>query len=219
MNTLAEIPLRKLILLGGPMMLPLMICSVFALTTIIEKLIYFHNILKPIAKVKETVFDLIQKNKIPEAISFCDTHPSLAAKILKSGLIKFGSTKEEMKKSMEEAGLFEIPKIEHHLGILSTTAHISPLLGFLATAIGMFSCFHTVQVRFASLMPITPADFTAGLGQALIATIAGLAIAIVSFIAYNYFISRAHYIVFEIERMSVELINFIYQMTDNEYLA
>jgi biopolymer transport protein ExbB len=116
---------------------------------------------------------------------------------------------------MEEASLFEIPKLENRLGVLSTIAHIAPLLGLLGTVIGMLSCFQTIQIQSAALRPVTPGDLSGGIAQALITTISGLLIAIPTFIAYNYFINRVHHFVFEIERTATELTNFIYHITEN----
>src|SRR5689334_20812085 len=114
---------------------------------------------------------------------------------------------------MEDASLYEIPKLESRLGALSTIAHVSPLLGLLGTVTGMTACFHTIQVRTASLNPVTPGDLAGGIGEALITTVAGLMVAIPTYIAYNYLVSRVNYFILEMERAATELVNYITQIT------
>jgi len=204
----------ELIKMGGPLMVPILLCSLFALGIVIEKLIHFSTIQTNAAQLKANVFGLLKNNKIKEAVQLCDAHPSPIAKILKAGVLKFGTPREEIKESMEDTSLFEIPKLENRLGALETIAHISPLLGLLGTVTGMTTCFHTIQVRAASLNPVTPGDLAGGIGEALITTVAGLMVAIPTFVAYNYCVSRISRFTLEMERAATELVNFMCHMAE-----
>jgi len=166
----------ELIKMGGPLMVPILLCSFFALGIVIEKLIHFSMVQTNAAQFKANVFGLLKNNKIKEAVQLCEVNPSPIAKILKAGVLKFGAPREEIKENMEDASLFEIPKLENRLGALATIAHISPLLGLLGTVTGMTTSFHTIQVRAASLNPVTPGDLAGGIGEALITTVAGLSL-------------------------------------------
>ena len=202
-----------LIKTGGPIMVPIMLCSFFALAIIIDKSIYFCMIKTNSFALKKRVIDLLKDNKLKEAISVCESDKSPVAKVLKAGLLKFGSSKEQIKENIEEISLFEIPKLESKLGALATIAHITPLLGLLGTVTGMTASFHTIQVRAASFNPVTPGDLAGGIGEALLTTVAGLVIAIPSFVAYNYFLSRVDSIVLDMEVFSTELTNAMGQIT------
>ena len=204
----------ELIKMGGPLMVPILLCSLFALGIVIEKLIHFSMIQTNVSQLKANVFGLLKNNKIKEAVQLCDTNPSPIAKILKAGVLKFGASREEIKESMEDASLFEIPKLENRLVALGTIAHISPLLGLLGTVTGMTTCFHTIQVRAASLNPVTPGDLAGGIGEALITTVAGLMVAIPTFVAYNYCVSRINRFTLEMERAATELVNFMCHMAE-----
>ena len=204
----------ELVKMGGPLMVPILFCSLFALGIVIEKLIHFSTIQTNAAQLKANVFGLIKNNKIKEAVQLCDANPSPVARILKAGVLKFGTPREEIKESMEDASLFEIPKLENRLGALGTIAHISPLLGLLGTVTGMTTCFHTIQVRAASLNPVTPGDLAGGIGEALITTVAGLMVAIPTFVAYNYCVSRISRFTLEMERAATELVNFMCHMAE-----
>ena len=216
MGGIWEMNAWSLIKSGGPIMVPIILCSVFALGIVIEKLMYFGFIKTNVVRLKRQVFDRIKSNRIKESIELCDANRSPVAKILKAGILKFGAPREEIKESMEDISLFEIPKLESRLSALATIAHISPLLGLLGTVTGMTASFHTIQVRAAPLSPVTPGDLAGGIGEALLTTVAGLMVAIPTFVAYNYFVHRTNHFVLEMERGATELVNFIFQITETQ---
>ncbi len=199
---------------GGPLLIPILLCSFFALGIFIEKISYFASIKTDVVLLKKRVFDLIKNNQIIEAIKLCESDRSAVAKILKAGLLKFGSSREDIKESIEAVSLLEIPKLEIRLGALATIAHISPLLGLLGTVAGMTSIFHTIQIRAASLNPVTSGDLAGGIYEALLTTIAGLMVAIPAFIAYNYCIARTNHIILEMERVATELVNLMHHISE-----
>jgi len=218
MGGIWEMNAWSLIKAGGPIMAPIILCSVFALGIVIEKLMYFGLIKTNITQLKRQVFDRIKSNRLKESIELCDANHSPVAKILKAGMLKFGAPREEIKESMEDISFFEIPKLESRLSALATIAHISPLLGLLGTVTGMTASFHTIQVRAASLNPVTPGDLAGGIGEALLTTVAGLIVAIPTFVAYNYFVHRTNHFVLEMERGATELVNFMSQITETQSL-
>jgi len=104
-----EISLWKLILAGGPIMAPIILCSVFALGIVIEKLIYFSSIKTDTIKLKNQVFEHVKNNKLKEAVELCEINPAPVARILKAGLLKSGASRDEIKEAIEDVSLFEIP--------------------------------------------------------------------------------------------------------------
>lgn len=214
MDGIWEMNAFAVIRLGGPLMIPLLLCSIFALGIIIEKLVYFSTIKTNVRQFKKIIFDDIKHNRIKDALEKCDLNPAPVAKIMKAGIIKFGSSRDEIKESMEDASLFEIPKLESRLGALATIAQVSPLLGLLGTVTGMTSCFYTIQIRAASLNPVAPGDLAGGIGEALLTTIAGLLVAIPAYVSYNYFVTRTNQFTLEMERGATELVNYMTQLTE-----
>ncbi|MCB9748257.1 MAG: MotA/TolQ/ExbB proton channel family protein [Candidatus Omnitrophica bacterium] len=209
MTSVWELNLWQLILTGGPIMIPILICSLFSLAIIIEKFYYYTAIKTDVLSLKKNIFDQIKNNKIKEAIKLCDENRSPIAKILRAGIAKFGADRDEIKQSIEDVSLYEIPKLENRLGALATIAHITPLLGLLGTVTGMTISFHTIQERAASLNPVTPGDLAGGIGSALLTTVAGLMIAIPTYVAYNFFVGKTNQITLEMERAATELINYL----------
>jgi biopolymer transport protein ExbB len=204
----------KLVVLGGPLMLPLLFCSIFAVAIIVEKLIYFQKIKMDIVLFKKKIFELIKENKIKDAVLLCDQSPAPVAHVVKAGIVKFGSSREEIKESIEEASLFEIPKLENRMSALATIAHISPLLGLLGTVVGMATSFHAIHEHSASMNPLTMGDLAGGVYQALLTTVVGLMIAIPTYVAYNFMVSHIHSVINEMERTVTELINYLSQIHD-----
>ncbi|MBF0384659.1 MAG: MotA/TolQ/ExbB proton channel family protein [Candidatus Omnitrophica bacterium] len=204
-----EISLIKLLASGGPFMWPILLCSVIALAISLEKLLYLRTIENGLTELKSAVFDFIRNNNIKAAIAYCDSNPSPAAKILLSGLSKFGSTKEEIKDSMEEASSFEIPILESRLNALSTISHVCPLLGLLGTVSGMLKCFRIIQLKSTALNPLIPSDLAGGLFESLISTLVGLIVSIPVFIAYNYFASRIRHLVSKMESAASQMCNLL----------
>lgn len=208
--------LQDLFVAGGPIMYPILLCSIFALAIIITKLVFFSKISTDTHKLKTVVFDLIKNNRIKDAVTLCDENPSPVAKILKGGLLKFGCSRDEMKEAMEDVSLYELPRLEKYFTALATITHVAPLLGLLGTVTGMTSCFYTIQMRAASLNPVTPGDLAGGIAEALITTVAGLFVAIPTSVTYNYLISRVNTFVREMEHAATELINYLCHLTETQ---
>ena len=192
MGGIWEMNAWSLIKSGGPIMAPIILCSIFALGIVIEKFFYFAYIKTNVGRLKRQIFDRIKSNRIKESIELCDGNNSPVAKILKAGILKFGASREEIKENMEDISLFEITKLESRVNALATIAHISPLLGLLGTVTGMTASFHTIQIRAASLNPVTPGDLAGVIGEALLTTVAGLMVTIPTFVAYHSFVHLTH---------------------------
>jgi len=110
---------------------------------------------------------------------------------------------------VEEAGLYEVPRLEKNMPALATVAHITPLLGLLGTVLGMVRCFQVIQDKATSLNPVSPGDLAGGIWQALLTTVAGLSVAIPTYVAYNYLINKVDGFVLDMEKSATDLINIL----------
>ena len=204
-----EVSPWQLFLLGGPLMWPILVCSVVAAAIVIEKIVFFNSINENMSELKDRIFAAIRKNDIKSALVVCDRSNSPTAKILKAGLLQYGRGKREIMIAMEEAARFEVPCLEEKLPALSAVAGIAPLLGLLGTVTGMCAAFHMIQVRAAAMNPVMPADIAGGIWEALIATAAGLAVAIPAFLAHNFFVSYQNRYVLQMEKAAMDVSNFL----------
>jgi biopolymer transport protein ExbB len=195
----------QLFVMGGPLLVPIAICAVFALTIVIQKFDHFRSCDEGIRLLKDRLLGQVRQNNIKQAILSCDASGSWGAPVLKAGLMRFGGSRQEIMEAMEDAARFEVPKLEKGLVILSTIASITPLLGLLGTVLGLCGAFHIIQVRAAAMNPVAPGDIAGGIWQALITTVVSLVVAIPVFIIYNYFVNKIHLLVRDIEKVSLRL--------------
>lgn len=204
----------QLIVQGGPLMWPILLCSLMGLALFIQKLLYFSSISVDVATMKIRAFDLIKQNKLKDAIVVCEQNSSPVSKIIKAGIVKYGASRDEIKEAMEDVSLLEIFKLERNLYALSTIAHMTPLLGLLGTVAGMAVSFHAIQMSSASMSPVTSSDVAGGIWQALLTTIFGLFVAIPALLAFNYCVSRVNGFVVEMERAATEIVNLLSHLSE-----
>ena len=122
---------------------PLALCSITALTFIIERLFTFVRSRSRIGTEQfiASIADSLRKENIMEAVSTCEEAGGPLANVLKAGLLRYSQaqieerdiTKEEIQEAIEEASLLEIPELERNLPVLGTVAVVSPLFGLLGT--------------------------------------------------------------------------------------
>jgi biopolymer transport protein ExbB len=199
----------NIFLKGGPIMWPILLCSIIAFAIVIERLYHLHRARIDTRKFMDDIANVLRRNKIMEAIEICDNTPGPIAHILKAGILKHDRPRQEIKEAVEEAGLYEVPRLERRLTTLATIGHISPLLGLLGTVVGMVMCFQVIQEKSTSLNPVSPGDLAGGIWQALLTTVAGLVVAIPTYVAYNYLVSKVNDLVLDMERSATDLINIL----------
>jgi len=200
--------LWQVFLAGGPVMWPILLCSIFALAIILEKFWHIHKIRIDMQEFLNGILDKMKHHQVKEALELCDKTKSPIAHILKAGILKYDRPRPQIKEAIEDASLYEIPKLEKNLPILAAIAHICPLLGFLGTVTGMVRCFQAIQVKAASFYPVSAGDLAGGIWEALLTTVAGLIVAIPAFIAYNYLVSCVDGFILGMEKAATELVNF-----------
>lgn len=198
------------------LMLPIAICSVISVTIIIERLFYFLSFRKfKTTKLTKQLLGYVQKNKIKEAMRLCEDVPCYLTNILRAGIHWSGHSKDVIKEAMENASLYEIPKLERNLNFLSILAHICPLLGLLGTVAGLVKSFYVIEQKANTVGMINPSDIAGGIWIALLTTVAGLCVAIVSYLAYNYFVHKVNNYVLETEQASTELLEILLEKSSS----
>ena len=87
-----------------------------------------------------------QKRCVKEAIKVCEEYRGPVASVVKAGLLRYGTghNQEDIEKTIENAALYELDRLEKRLGVLATTANVAPMLGFLGTVTGMIKSFGTL---------------------------------------------------------------------------
>lgn len=198
---------------GGWLLVPIICCSILSLALIIERLLFFKFALpssKQERRIISQILDYVRRGKIKEAIRVCNNNPFHTTNIIKAGLIRYSQGREVVKEVMDNAYLYEEPKLEKNLNFLSTLAHISPLLGLLGTVVGLVKCFYTIEQKAGAVGTVNPSDLAGGIWEALLTTVGGLCVAIPTYIAYNYFAHKVNFYNLQIERVCNEFMEALY---------
>ena len=192
---------------------PLALCSITAMTFIIERLFTFVRSRSRIGTEQfiASITDSLRKENIMEAVSICEEAGGPLANVLKAGLLRYSQaqieerevSKEEIQEAIEEASLLEIPELERNLPVLGTVAVVSPLFGLLGTVTGMISAFTTIALEGTG----DPQQLAGGISQALLTTAAGLTVAIPCLIFFQLFDSWVNRHMVEISQVSTEIVN------------
>lgn len=194
-------------LLGaGPIMIPLLVCSVFSLAIIMERAINLrkNKILKP--EIIQTIEAIKSPRDIPFAISKCEVIEGPFSNLLRRILSNNHLSREEKFIDIQAMGRQETRVLEKRLWLLEVITAIAPLLGLLGTVLGLEDIFAII-----SELGLGHAKaFAGGLAVAIRTTVFGLCIAIPSLVAYNYFDRKVDGYVREIEEYSLTILKKLY---------
>ena len=174
----------KLFILGGPIMWPILIASLIALTVVIERFIFIaQGKINEQPEVVSQILSKVERGELDAAIRSGKGSKDYIAKTLTYAL-------EHRDKSVSDALLraanWELQRFSRGLSILDTIITLAPLLGLLGTVTGMIHSFSLLGGEELG----APQAISGGIAEALIATAFGLGVAILALIPFNYLNSR-----------------------------
>ncbi|MDU4962611.1 MAG: MotA/TolQ/ExbB proton channel family protein [Sporomusaceae bacterium] len=170
----------ELLIMGGWVMAPLLLCSLIAVTIIAERLLFFRRATATAGG--EQVLQLTAAGNSGQALQLLAAAPQPLLKVLKAGIEQPASPA----KAMEAAAVAEIAGMKRGLPVLDTIITLSPLLGLLGTIIGMIDSFQIMAVAGSG----QPHAVTGGVAEALIATAGGISVAVATLVPYNYLLAQ-----------------------------
>ena len=184
---------------GGPVMYPLLACSIIALTVVIERILFWiREDMRRNQPLVDDVLELCQEGDWESVRAKAKGSGDYVIRILVNGILH---REFSMTKAMETAAADEMKRMRRFLGVLDTMITVAPLLGILGTVTGIITAFNLLGTAGVE----QPQLATAGIAEALITTAAGLFIAIPSIIPFNYFNSRAEDAALSIEKYATSL--------------
>jgi len=186
---------------GGALMWPIILCSIVAAAIILERLwtLQDRRVLPP--DLTQKVWKLVEANQVTDKVIVALEQNSPLGKLLAAGLANRHRPREVLMERLEDAGRHAVYELERFINTLGTIAGISPLLGLLGTVIGIIKAFNAINAGGAG----DPRMLSGGIAEALVATAAGLCVAIPSLIAYRYLRGRVDRIVVEMEKNALRL--------------
>jgi biopolymer transport protein ExbB len=195
----------ELIKAGGWVMWPLILCSIAALAIIGERLwsLQKKNVIPPalLAQVQQW----LDRKELDESRLTLLRESSALGRVLAAGLVNRMHDHAVIKETIEDAGRHVVPELERYINALGTIAAISPFLGLLGTVLGMIQMFAGIGSHGLG----DPSIVASGISQALVATAAGLAVAIPSLMAYRYLRARVDALLVEMEQEAIKLIDIL----------
>ena len=184
---------------GGPVMYPLLLCSILALTVIIERTIFWVIVgMRRNQTLVDEVLELSRQGNWEGVREKSANSRNYIIRILVAGILH---REFSMVKAMESAAADEIRQMRRFMSVLDTLITVAPLMGIFGTVIGIISSFEMLGVSGLE----HPETVTRGIAQALITTASGLGIAILSVFPYNYFNSRIEQAALIIEKYATSL--------------
>jgi biopolymer transport protein ExbB len=209
--------LLELILAGGPLNIGFMsvlgLFSLVALAVILERLVNLtmRKMMPP--GFVQGLQELIHRNEdSPRPFrELCERYPSVAATILKAGLLRAGRPVSEVEKAMEDAAARELGALRGKVRPLTVLSSAGPLVGLLGTAVGMILVF-----RDASQFGLGKAELLAkGIYLKLETTVGGLIVAIPSVLFAAFFNSRTEKLMRRVDEQLMEVMPCFARMEQN----
>jgi len=184
---------------GGPVMWPLLLCSILSLTIIIERVFFWVSVnLNQDSDLLNEVMELSRQGEWEQVRKKAMGSNNYIIRVLVSGILH---REYSMLKAMESASAEEIGRMRRFMGILDTMITAAPLIGILGTVVGIIVSFESLGTTGIE----HPEAVTKGISQALITTASGLGIAVFVIFPYNFFQSRVEKAAQVIEKYATSL--------------
>lgn len=189
---------------GGIVMIPLLLMSLASIAIIVERWMVYKQDGDIAPGLTKRVARLIEEDAIDDALRACDSRSGPVAACLAAIIRSRDLGVAHVERKVQEVGEKYFQRLEKFLPILDTTTTISPLLGLLGTLFGMIGTFQAIS---GSRDQNANDKILAGVGEALYATASGLTLAVICFVAYNYFSARQRTVISATEQSATTLIN------------
>ncbi len=176
----------ELIKQGGVDIIILILLSIIAVAIVIERLYFFSQQHGDSKALLASIGQRIKADDIPGAIKLCNQSKGILPRILEFGLQRGTKNRADITDALSIALMENLNLLERNLGVIGTIAVIAPFVGLFGTVLGIIHAFQDIALKGNS----TPAVVAAGVGEALVTTAAGLFVAVISVVFFNYFKTR-----------------------------
>ena len=205
-----EVPLTqalktKFIEGGAGFMSLIIICLVIGLALSIERILYLSFSKVNTKKLVENVEAALAEGGIEKAKDVCRNTRGPVAQIYYQALMHYDQGIDVVEKNIVSAGSVQNSELESGLSWISLFIAVAPSLGFLGTVIGMIQAFDAIQAAG----DISPNVVAGGMKVALITTVAGLIVAMILQVFYNYILAKIESITIDMEKSSIELVDVL----------
>ncbi len=186
-------------------MSPVLVCLLFGLGVIIERVIYLNLATTNTNKLLAKVEDSLKSGNLQGAKDICRNTRGPIASIFYQGLERSGEGVDIAEKAVTSYGSVQMGQLEKGMIWISLFIALAPMLGFLGTVVGMIQAFDAIEIAG----DISPSLVAGGIKVALLTTVFGLIVAMILQVFYNYLISKVDSLVNNMEDASISLIDLL----------
>jgi biopolymer transport protein ExbB len=205
-----KLRILDLVFMSGSLwiMIPLLVMLALAIYIFVERLLTINKSAKEERNFMNNIRDFIHSGKIESALALCKGNATPLARMIEKGITRIGKPLTDISAAIENTGNLEVQRLEKKVSVLATIAGAAPMLGFLGTVVGMVIAFHNME---ANPNNINIADLSGGIYTAMITTVGGLIVGIISYFCYNIIVARISQVVYILEAKSTEFIDLLHE--------
>lgn len=196
----------EIIIAGGWLMLPILLCSIAVITIAIERWLALRPRRVAPPHLLRQIAQWLRNRQLNRETLAELRGSSPLGQILAAGLANAHLGREAMKECIEETANQVIHHLERYVSALGTIAAVAPLLGLLGTVFGMIKVFNAILLQGAG----NPSILAGGISEALITTATGLAVAIPALVLHRYFERRIDTLVVTMENHALKLVDALH---------
>ena len=198
--------LKEKFIEGDPVwMAPVLVCLILGLALCIERVIYLNMATTNSQKFLLKVESELERGGVDAAKEVCRNARGPVASICYQALMRVDEGRDDVEKAIVSYGSVQNGRLETGLAWLALFIALAPMLGFLGTVVGMILAFDMI----GAANNISPAIVADGIKVALLTTVAGLIVAMILQIFYNYILSKIDGIVNDMEDASISIMDIL----------
>jgi len=198
--------LADLYFAGGWVMHIITLLSLAAMYLFVERFLIIRKATKVDNNFMNRIKDYMYEGKVDAALQLCRSTNTPHSRMIEKGISRLGRPLADVSAAIENVGKMEIYKLEKSFPTLATIAGAAPLLGFFGTVIGMVQAFYEMSQAGNSLDIGT---LSGGIYVALLTTVWGLIVSILSYFAYNALVVRVEHVVFRLQSTTEEFMDIL----------
>lgn len=180
-------------------------CLILGLAVAIERIIALNLASTNVEKLLAQMRDALKSGGIQKAREICVTLPGPVASIFAQGLLRANEGPEAVEKSILQYGSVEMGKLEKGLSWVSLFIALAPMFGFMGTVLGMITAFDKIAIAD----DISASIVADGIKVALLTTVAGLIVAVILQVFYNYCVHKIDAVVNQMEEASISFVDLL----------
>jgi biopolymer transport protein ExbB len=190
---------------GAGWMTPVLICLIFGMALVIERIIYLNMATTNVQQLLDGIEGYVSKGDYKGAKDLCRDTRGPVASIFYQGLDRIDEGLDNVEKAVTSYGGVQMARLENNMTWIGLFIALAPSFGFLGTVVGMVQAFDDIEVAG----DISPTVVAGGMKVALLTTIFGLIVAIILQIFYNYILTKIESLVAQMEDGSISFMDIL----------